>query len=105
MPSATASRAQKRIGTAATFACGGPLATGFPRQVQCCGFRRLLTALDPAAVLQRGYASLQRADDGLPIFSVAEAEPGTTIVALLADGALKSSVDVALPRSPGAIVS
>ena len=53
------------------------------------GSGEVLTALDPAAVLQRGYAALQRADDGLPIFSVAQAEPGTRIVALLADGALR----------------
>ena len=65
----------------------------------------VLTALDPVAVLRRGYAALQRSDDALPIFSVAQAEPGTKIVALLADGALKSSVDVALPRSRSAVVS
>jgi exodeoxyribonuclease VII large subunit len=65
----------------------------------------VLTALDPVAVLQRGYAALQRSDDALPIFSVSQAEPGTKIVALLADGALKSSVDIALPRSRRAVVS
>jgi exodeoxyribonuclease VII large subunit len=59
----------------------------------------VLTALDPTAVLQRGYAVLQRSADGRPVFSVAQAEPGTRIVALLRDGALESSVDVALPRS------
>ena len=47
----------------------------------------VLVALDPAAVLRRGYAALQRAEDGLPVFSVSQAEPGTRIVALLADGA------------------
>jgi exodeoxyribonuclease VII large subunit len=65
----------------------------------------VLAALNPAAVLQRGYAALQRADDRLPVFSVAQAEPGTTIVALLADGTLKSSVDVVLPRATNGIVS
>jgi exodeoxyribonuclease VII large subunit len=65
----------------------------------------VLAALNPAAVLQRGYAALQRADDRLPVFSVAQAEPGTTIVALLADGTLKSSVDVVLPRATNVIVS
>ena len=65
----------------------------------------ILAALDPAAVLQRGYAALQRTDDALPIFSVAQAEPGTPFVAILADGALKSSVDVALTRSRRAVVS
>jgi exodeoxyribonuclease VII large subunit len=65
----------------------------------------VLAALNPGAVLQRGYAALQRADDRLPVFSVAQAEPGTTIVALLADGTLKSSVDVVLPRATNVIVS
>jgi exodeoxyribonuclease VII large subunit len=65
----------------------------------------VLTALDPIAVLQRGYAVLQRSDDARPIFSVAQAAPGTRIVARLADGALQSSVEGPLPRSPGAIGS
>jgi exodeoxyribonuclease VII large subunit len=65
----------------------------------------VLAALDPTAVLQRGYAALQRTDDGLPIFSVSQAEPGTSIVALLADGSLTSSVEAVLPRSPQAVVS
>jgi exodeoxyribonuclease VII large subunit len=64
----------------------------------------VLAALDPAAVLQRGYAALQRVDDGLPVFSVAQAEPGTRIIAFLSDGALESSVGVTLPRSPSGMV-
>jgi exodeoxyribonuclease VII large subunit len=65
----------------------------------------VLVALDPAAVLQRGYAALQRADDGLPVFSVSQAEPGTRIVAHLADGALQSSVEATLSRSTNAVVT
>jgi exodeoxyribonuclease VII large subunit len=65
----------------------------------------VLAALDPTAVLKRGYAALQRTDDGLPVFSVSQAEPGTSIVALLADGSLASSVEAVLPRSPHAVVS
>jgi exonuclease VII large subunit len=64
-----------------------------------------LAALDPAAVLQRGYAALERSDDGLPVFSISEVEPGTRIVALLADGTLNSSVDSTVPRSPMAVVN
>ena len=76
------------------------------RDRQCvAGSGQVLTALDPVSVLQRGYAALQRSDDALPIFSVTQAKPGTRIVALLTDGALKSSVDAALPRSPRAVVS
>ena len=37
----------------------------------------VLAALDPAAVLQRGYAALQRALMRPPVFSVNQAEPGT----------------------------
>jgi exodeoxyribonuclease VII large subunit len=65
----------------------------------------VLAALDPTAVLQRGYVALQRTDDGLPVFSVSQAEPGTSIVALLTDGSLTSSVEAVLPRSPHAVVS
>ncbi|HEX2280983.1 MAG TPA: exodeoxyribonuclease VII large subunit [Thermomicrobiales bacterium] len=68
-------------------------------------FGATLAALDPAAVLQRGYAALEHSDDGQPIFSISEVEPGTRIVALLADGTLKSSVDSAVPRSPMAVVN
>src|SRR5215216_4540074 len=64
----------------------------------------VLAALDPTAVLQRGYAALQRTDDRLPIFSVAQAEPGTRIIAFLSDGALESSVGVTLPRSRSGMV-
>jgi exodeoxyribonuclease VII large subunit len=65
----------------------------------------VLAALDPSAVLQRGYAALQRADDGQPVYSVSQVEAGASIVALLTDGALKSNVEAALPRSPQAIVA
>ena len=74
-------------------------------KLSVAGSGGVLTALDPVAVLQRGYAALQRSDDALPIFSVAQAETGTQFVALLADGALKSSVEIALPRSRNAVVS
>jgi exodeoxyribonuclease VII large subunit len=65
----------------------------------------VLVALDPAAVLQRGYAALHRTDDGLPVFSVSQAEPGTSIVAQLADGAVQSSVEATTSRSPNAVVT
>jgi len=74
-------------------------------KLRVAGSRDVLTALDPVAVLQRGYAALERSDDARPIFSVTQAEPGTRIIARLADGALQSSVEGALPRSPDAIVS
>jgi exodeoxyribonuclease VII large subunit len=64
----------------------------------------VLAALDPTAVLQRGYAALQRAEDRQPVFSVTQAATGTRIVAFLADGALESSVDVTLLRSPSGVV-
>ena len=60
----------------------------------------MLATLDPRAVLRRGYAALQRGDDGRPIFTIGEAEPGTRILALLADGTLNSSVESATPRAP-----
>lgn len=57
----------------------------------------VLAALDPSAVLKRGYAAIQRSDDGLPIFSVAQVEHGAHIVTLLEDGSLKSIVSLDLP--------
>jgi exodeoxyribonuclease VII large subunit len=74
-------------------------------KLSVAGSGDVLTALDPVAVLQRGYAALQRSDDALPIFSVTQAEPGTKIIAVLADGALKSSVDNVQPGSRSAVAS
>jgi exodeoxyribonuclease VII large subunit len=53
----------------------------------------VLAALEPAAVLKRGYAAIQRAEDGRPVFSVAHVQSGTAIVTRLQDGALRSVVD------------
>ena len=52
----------------------------------------VLAALEPAAVLKRGYAAIQRMDNGLPVFSVAQVQPGSEIAALLEDGSFKSTV-------------
>ena len=105
-PVPTLREQQKRYRDRQQFACAGPSPTESHAASQSvAGSGDVLAALDPAAVLQRGYAVLQRTDDGLPIFSVSQAEPGTDIVALLADGALKSSVEVRLPRSPSAVVT
>src|SRR3954469_17998741 len=65
----------------------------------------VLSALDPSAVLQRGYAALQRTDDGQPVYSVSQVETGASIIALLADGALKSSIEAALLRSSQAMLT
>ena len=53
----------------------------------------VLAALEPAAVLKRGYAAIQRAEDGRPVFSVSHVQSGTAIVTRLQDGALRSMVD------------
>jgi exonuclease VII large subunit len=65
----------------------------------------VLAALDPSAVLQRGYAALQRTDDGQPVYSVSQVETGASIIVLLADGALKSSIEAALLRSSQAMLT
>jgi exodeoxyribonuclease VII large subunit len=53
----------------------------------------LLAALDPAAVLARGYAVLEDIASGQPIFSVTQTAPDTTLRAVLDDGALLATVN------------
>jgi exodeoxyribonuclease VII large subunit len=53
-----------------------------------------LTALDPRRVLQRGYAWLQDAH-GQPFTRAAQARPGQTVAATLADGQLDMTVQSA----------
>ncbi|MGH2615861.1 MAG: exodeoxyribonuclease VII large subunit [Thermomicrobiales bacterium] len=60
----------------------------------------LLASLNPSAVLRRGYAALQRADDDRPIFSIAQVEPGTDVLAILGDGTLSAVID-RVPVAPG----
>ena len=61
----------------------------------------LLRALDPAAVLGRGYAVLADSATGAPISRVAEASPGQGVRADLADGALLGRIeDVRAARRP-----
>jgi exodeoxyribonuclease VII large subunit len=50
-----------------------------------------LTALDPRRVLQRGYAWLQDAQ-GQPLTRAAQARPGQTVAATLADGQIDMTV-------------
>ncbi|MDR1968842.1 MAG: exodeoxyribonuclease VII large subunit [Burkholderiaceae bacterium] len=53
-----------------------------------------LTALDPRRVLQRGYVWLQDAQ-GQPLTRAAQAQPGQTVAATLADGQLDMTVQSA----------
>jgi exodeoxyribonuclease VII large subunit len=62
----------------------------------------VLAALEPAAVLKRGYAAIQTVDSGLPVFSAAQVHPGSEIVTLLDDGSFISTV--ASPVTAGAQV-
>jgi exodeoxyribonuclease VII large subunit len=61
----------------------------------------LLMALDPGAVLRRGYAALQT-EQRQPLFSVSQVDPGARVVAILEDGTVHSVVDHAAPRLPNA---
>jgi exodeoxyribonuclease VII large subunit len=60
----------------------------------------LLAAIDPAAVLKRGYAALQTADDGQPVFSVSQVREGANIVAILEDGAVRGTAQEVVARPP-----
>jgi len=52
-----------------------------------------LTAYDPFRVLQRGYVILRDPDDGKPVISKNEMEPGRKLHAVLSDGTVNITVD------------
>jgi len=60
----------------------------------------VLRTLDPAAVLRRGYAALSEDPGGQPLFRAAATAPGSSLVAVLADGTLRATVDRVLPTAP-----
>lgn len=62
--------------------------------------RELLGALDPAAVLKRGYAVLHDASTARPVFSVSQIEPSRQLLAVLADGTLTATVEAVSPGIP-----
>lgn len=62
------------------------------RARQVAGCRHLLRALEPRAVLGRGYALLSDAATGRPVARAGEAWPGQAVVATLADGTLDVGV-------------
>lgn len=59
----------------------------------------LLRALDPGAVLGRGYAALSDPVTGAPLSRVMEATPGQTLRADLADGALLGRIETVAPAA------
>ena len=60
------------------------------------GMATRLGALDPAQVLERGYAWLSDAA-GLPLTSVRQVQPGQSVVAQLTDGQLDMHVGEVRP--------
>ncbi|MCL0044558.1 exodeoxyribonuclease VII large subunit [Dehalococcoidia bacterium] len=56
------------------------------------GLHQNLDALDPMAVLSRGYALLQRADDGTPICTVNQVKNGTKMEITVHDGKFNAQV-------------
>ena len=63
------------------------------RRARLAELGRALHAVSPLAVLARGYALLQREDDGRVVRTAADAAPGTHLRARLAEGELKLRVD------------
>jgi exodeoxyribonuclease VII large subunit len=61
------------------------------REVTTAG--TLLAALNPDAVLRRGYASIQHAGDGAPVFSMSQVARGDRVVAFLRDGSFGAVVE------------
>ena len=77
-------RLQDRLPAAATRQCAAA-----DERLQRAALR--LAALDPQRVLERGYAWLQDAS-GLPLTRAAQAQPGQTLAATLADGQVDLTV-------------
>jgi exodeoxyribonuclease VII large subunit len=69
------------------------------RRQQLAGLERQLRALDPLAVLARGY-SLTRLEDGTVVRSAAQVRPGTRLRTRLAEGAVDSVAESATLASP-----
>ena len=61
------------------------------RREQVAALQKTLDALDPASVLERGYAVVARAD-GRPVASASDVAPGDPIRATLRDGAVEAVV-------------
>ena len=53
----------------------------------------LLNALNPTAILNRGYAAVQLEPGGDPLFSTAQVAPGLRLVARLQDGSVGSLIE------------
>lgn len=78
-------------------AVGDSIAAGNARRETASA---LLRALDPAAVLNRGYAVLERVADERPLFATSQAAPGMALRAVLADGELLTTVERVVAGSP-----
>ena len=59
----------------------------------------LLRALDPMAVLARGYGIVQHANNRHPVFSVAALAPGQRVMMSLRDGSFDAVVDLVTAQS------
>ncbi len=72
------------------------------RQTQLERLRGRLQALDPKAVLRRGYAVLlnNAGQDPVPLTDAAAAPPGTSLRGILANGRLTLRVEASLPEAP-----
>jgi exodeoxyribonuclease VII large subunit len=92
-PVASARRHERAVEQAATGLSRAMRARLAERRDATRVAAQLLAALDPTAVLQRGYAVLQAEENGDPIFSIAQLRPGQRVVAHLGDGASTSIVE------------
>ncbi|MFN8592343.1 MAG: exodeoxyribonuclease VII large subunit [Thermomicrobiales bacterium] len=67
------------------------------RQREAAATSDLLQALDPSAVLARGYAVLEDARTGHSVFSVDQIARGESLLAVLRDGTVAATVDSIQP--------
>jgi exodeoxyribonuclease VII large subunit len=92
-------RAVTEVGNRLRQAQGRMLDT---RRQEAATARALLDILDPAAVLGRGYAAVQRIDTRHPVYSIDQVDPGDAVVAVLHDGALSVMVEGKTGSTPRA---
>jgi exodeoxyribonuclease VII large subunit len=97
-PQHTIARGRDRIGTLRHRA-GQTLRHNWELSKQRIdGLERQLLALDPRAVLARGYAVVEDTADGLPLTHAADAYPGQSLHVTVADGAFEAEVSAQYDR-------
>jgi exodeoxyribonuclease VII large subunit len=65
----------------------------------------LLATLDPQSILRRGYAALRDPFSGQAIVGISQVQPGSSVSAVMSDGALEATVDRVSVNAPRGAMS